>query len=89
MPIRVALDNLEEERASRLGRSELTELWRQSGGEADILDRTITRWRSQAGKRLSRRDDPSGGLALRIDAFAALLLVHGDEQLRLAPAACR
>ena len=47
VPIRVALDNLEEERRPASGDPSFTELWRQSGGEADILDRTITRWRSQ------------------------------------------
>ncbi|WP_242124799.1 ATP-binding protein [Sphingobium sp. Sx8-8] len=47
VPIRVALDNLEEERRPASGDPSFTELWRQSGGEAEILDRTITRWRSQ------------------------------------------
>ncbi|ANI77243.1 ATP-binding protein [Sphingobium sp. EP60837] len=47
VPIRVALDNLEEERRPASSDPSFTELWRQSGGEADILDRTITRWRSQ------------------------------------------
>ena len=47
VPIRVALDNLEEERRPASGDPSFTSLWRQSGGEADILDRTITRWRSQ------------------------------------------
>ena len=47
VPIRVALDNLEEERRPASGDPSFTELWRQSGGEHDILDRTITRWRSQ------------------------------------------
>ncbi len=47
MPIRVALDNLEEARRPASGDPSFTELWRQSGGETDILDRTITRWRSQ------------------------------------------
>jgi DNA helicase HerA-like ATPase len=47
VPIRVALDNLEEERRPASGDPSFTTLWRESGGEADILDRTITRWRSQ------------------------------------------
>ncbi|WP_422634836.1 ATP-binding protein [Sphingobium sp.] len=47
VPIRVALDNLEEHRRPASGDPSFTELWRQSGGEADILDRTITRWRNQ------------------------------------------
>ncbi|GLV24822.1 ATP-binding protein [Sphingobium sp. Cam5-1] len=47
VPIRVALDNLEEHRRPASGDPSFTDLWRQFGGEADILDRTITRWRSQ------------------------------------------
>ena len=47
VPIRVALDNLEEARRPASGDPSFTELWRQSGGEAEILERTITRWRSQ------------------------------------------
>ncbi|SCW82348.1 hypothetical protein SAMN02927924_03132 [Sphingobium faniae] len=47
VPIRVALDTLEEERRPASGDPSFTDLWRQTGGEADILDRTITRWRSQ------------------------------------------
>ncbi|UZW55283.1 DUF87 domain-containing protein [Sphingobium sp. JS3065] len=47
VPIRVALDNLEEERRPASSDPSFTDLWRQSGGEAEILDRTITRWRSQ------------------------------------------
>ena len=47
VPIRVALDNLEEDRRPASSDPSFTALWRQTGGEADILDRTITRWRSQ------------------------------------------
>ena len=47
VPIRVALDNLEEAKRPASGDPSFTDLWRQSGGEHDILDRTITRWRSQ------------------------------------------
>jgi DNA helicase HerA-like ATPase len=47
VPIRVALDNLEEHRRPASGDPSFTELWRQSGGEHDILDRTIHRWRNQ------------------------------------------
>lgn len=47
VPIRVALDNLEESRRPASGDPSFTQLWRESGGEQDILDRTITRWRSQ------------------------------------------
>ncbi len=47
VPIRVSLDNLEESRRPASSDPSFTELWRQTGGEADILDRTITRWRSQ------------------------------------------
>ena len=47
VPIRVALDNLEPQRRPASNDPSFTDLWRQSGGEADILARTITRWRSQ------------------------------------------
>ncbi|MDI1295059.1 MAG: DUF87 domain-containing protein [bacterium] len=47
VPIRVALDNLEESRRPASGDPSFTELWRQSGSEHDILERTITRWRNQ------------------------------------------
>ncbi|MCP1471222.1 hypothetical protein J3E64_002926 [Sphingobium sp. OAS761] len=47
VPIRVSLDNLEEHRRPASSDPSFTELWRQTGGEIDILDRTITRWRSQ------------------------------------------
>ena len=47
VPIRVALDNLEEQRRPASGDPSFTQLWRQAGGEDDILTRTITRWRNQ------------------------------------------
>lgn len=47
VPIRVSLDTLEEERRPASGDPSFTELWRQTGGEQEILDRTITRWRNQ------------------------------------------
>ncbi|WP_336968851.1 ATP-binding protein [Sphingobium aromaticiconvertens] len=47
IPIRVSLDNLEEERRPASGDPSFTELWREAGGEHDILERTITRWRNQ------------------------------------------
>lgn len=47
IPIRVTLDMLEENRRPASGDPSFTTLWRQSGGEGEILDRTITRWRNQ------------------------------------------
>jgi hypothetical protein len=47
VPIRVALDTLEPQRRPASSDPSFTDLWRQSGGEQDILARTITRWRSQ------------------------------------------
>ena len=47
VPIRVALDNLEENRRPASGDPSFTALWREAGDEHDILDRTITRWRNQ------------------------------------------
>ena len=47
VPIRVAFDDLEAYRRPASSDPSFTQLWRQSGQEADILDRTITRWRNQ------------------------------------------
>ena len=47
IPIRVALDNLEERRRPASADPSFSELWKQCGGEDDILGRTITRWRNQ------------------------------------------
>jgi len=47
IPIRVALDTLEEVRRPASSDPVFTNLWRQSGGEAEILGRVIKRWRSQ------------------------------------------
>jgi uncharacterized protein len=47
IPIRVALDNLEEYRRPASSDPSFSTLWQESGGEEDILGRTITRWRNQ------------------------------------------
>jgi len=47
IPIRVALDTLEPEKRPASGDPSFTELWREEGGEAEILARVIKRWRSQ------------------------------------------
>lgn len=47
VPIRVALDTLEEHKRPASGDPSFTDLWRQSGGEHEILERTVTRWRNQ------------------------------------------
>jgi len=47
IPIRVSLDTLEENRRPASSDPVFTDLWRQSGGEAEILGRVIKRWRSQ------------------------------------------
>jgi hypothetical protein len=47
IPIRVSLDELEEVRRPASSDPVFTDLWRQSGGEAEILERTVSRWRSQ------------------------------------------
>ncbi|MCB2015048.1 MAG: DUF87 domain-containing protein [Sphingobium sp.] len=47
IPIRVALDNLEEKRRPASSDPSFAALWQESGGEDDILGRTITRWRNQ------------------------------------------
>ncbi|WP_411197630.1 ATP-binding protein [Sphingomonas sp. C3-2] len=47
IPIRVAFDNLEPERRPASSDPLFSDLWRETGGEADILGRVIKRWRSQ------------------------------------------
>ncbi|VXC66738.1 ATP-binding protein [Sphingomonas sp. AX6] len=46
-PMRVVFDNLEESRRPASGDPLFSELWRDTGGEEDILGRTIRRWRLQ------------------------------------------
>ena len=47
VPVRVAFDNLEPERRPASADPVFSELWRSSGGEDEILERTINRWRNQ------------------------------------------
>lgn len=47
VPIRVALDTLEEHRRPASGDPSFVELWRECGNESEILERTVTRWRAQ------------------------------------------
>jgi DNA helicase HerA-like ATPase len=47
IPIRVTLDTLEENLRPASADPVFTELWRQTGGEEEILERTVNRWRNQ------------------------------------------
>lgn len=47
IPIRVSLDTLEEHRRPASGDPLFSELWKQTGGEDEMLGRVIKRWRSQ------------------------------------------
>ena len=47
IPIRVALDTLEEEKRPASEDPLFSELWKQTGGEEEILERVVRRWRSQ------------------------------------------
>jgi uncharacterized protein len=47
IPIRVALDTLEEEKRPASEDPLFSALWQETGGEAEILDRVVRRWRSQ------------------------------------------
>jgi uncharacterized protein len=47
IPIRVALDTLEEEKRPASEDPLFSELWQETGGEAEILERVVRRWRSQ------------------------------------------
>jgi uncharacterized protein len=47
IPIRVALDNLEEEKRPASEDPLFSVLWQETGGEAEILERVVRRWRAQ------------------------------------------
>ncbi len=47
IPIRVALDNLEEEKRPASEDPLFSALWQDTGGEDEILQRVVRRWRSQ------------------------------------------
>lgn len=47
IPIRVSLDNLAEEKRPASEDPLFSELWREQGGEDEIIQRVIKRWRSQ------------------------------------------
>ncbi len=47
IPIRVALDNLDEAKRPASEDPLFSSLWNETGGEAQILDRVVQRWRSQ------------------------------------------
>lgn len=47
IPIRVMLDTLEEEKRPASTDPLFSDLWRDTGGEAEIVNRVVRRWRSQ------------------------------------------
>ncbi len=47
IPIRVMLDTLEPQKRPASTDPVFSDLWKQTGGEAEILDRVVRRWRSQ------------------------------------------
>ena len=47
IPIRVALDTLEEHKRPASTDPLFSELWKQTGGEEEILGRVIKKWRAQ------------------------------------------
>ncbi len=47
IPIRVSLDTLEEEKRPASEDPIFSELWQESGGETEMLERVVARWRSQ------------------------------------------
>jgi hypothetical protein len=49
IPIRVAFDNLEENKRPASEDPSFVDLWRSSGGEEEAVYRTVQRWRSQGG----------------------------------------
>jgi uncharacterized protein len=47
IPIRVALDNLEEAKRPASEDPLFSQLWQETGGEGEILERVVRRWRAQ------------------------------------------
>jgi DNA helicase HerA-like ATPase len=47
VPLRLALDNLEEAKRPSSADPSFSRLWQESGGEAELLGRVIDRWRRQ------------------------------------------
>jgi uncharacterized protein len=47
IPMRVAFDNLEESKRPASEDPSFTDLWRESGGEEERVQRTVARWRAQ------------------------------------------
>jgi len=47
IPIRVAFDDLEEMKRPASADPSISDLWRQSGGEEEMVQRTVMRWRAQ------------------------------------------
>jgi hypothetical protein len=47
IPIRVALDHLEADKRPASEDPLFSALWRETGGEAEMLDRVVRRWRAQ------------------------------------------
>lgn len=47
IPVRVSFDDLEEEKRPASSDPLFSQLWTHSGGEMDMLDRVVKRWRSQ------------------------------------------
>ncbi len=47
IPIRVSFDNLEEHKRPASEDPSFVELWSQGGGEEELVERTVLRWRSQ------------------------------------------
>jgi len=47
IPIRVSFDGLEDNKRPASDDPLFSELWRETGGESEIIARTIKRWRSQ------------------------------------------
>ncbi len=47
IPMRIALDNLAPEKRPASDDPSFSELWREHGGEAEIVERVVKRWRNQ------------------------------------------
>ncbi len=47
IPVRASFDNLEESKRPASEDPSFIELWNETGGEEEIVERTVRRWRSQ------------------------------------------
>ncbi len=75
IPVRVRIDQLSEHLRPRSHDPLFSRLWTEAGGESDMLDRTIFRWRSQTD-RLSDAQPATGAKATLLRPPVNAMLVR-------------